>query len=257
VWRRVARGSVRWWLVSLPSDAFRHVAARPHAPLKTFHPRRAALGRDREAALRHLFPELGFSVHDDPPYPRTAGGLLDARALFGREAPLVLEIGSGMGETTAAMAAADPGRDVLAVEAHLPGIANLLTLVDRAGLTNVRVAHGDALELVRHAIAPGALDEVRAYFPDPWPKARHHKRRLIQPAHVALLRSRLRVGGTLHVATDWAEYAEQMAEVLAADPGLSSSGLVARPEHRPVTKFESRGLALGHESVDLIATRVR
>lgn len=274
--------------MSPPSDAFRHVASRPHEPLRTFHPRRAPLGREREEALRDLWPRFGFSVHDaGSPMPRTADGLLDAVRLFGRSAPLVLEIGSGMGETTVAMAAADASRDYLAVEAHLPGVANLLGLVDRAGLTNVRVAHGDALDLVRTAlpVAPGdpapsagsphrddlvppgatnssrssTLDAVHVFFPDPWPKARHHKRRLVQPSHVALLRSRLRLGGTLHCATDWVDYADAMLEVLTADPGLENTadGFAARPADRPVTKFEQRGLDLGHEVRDLVFRRVR
>ncbi|GEK22405.1 tRNA (guanine(46)-N(7))-methyltransferase TrmB [Cellulomonas xylanilytica] len=272
--------------MSLPSDAFRHVAARPHEPLRTFHPRRAPLGREREDALRSLWPRLGFSVHDaGSPVPRTAEGSLDTVALFGRSAPLVLEIGSGMGETTAAMAAADPERDYLAVEAHLPGVANLLGLLDRGGLTNVRVAHGDALELLRTAIPavpprpvatttaqgrdavvgamdPGGgpgLDAVHVFFPDPWPKARHHKRRLVQPSHVALLRSRLRVGGTLHCATDWVDYADAMLEALTADPFLENTadGFLPRPAHRPVTKFEQRGLDLGHEVRDLVFRRFR
>jgi tRNA (guanine-N7-)-methyltransferase len=162
-----------------------------------------------------------------------------------------------MGDATAAMAAADPGRDYLAVEAHLPGIANLLVLVEERRLTNVRVAHGDALDLVRQAIAPGSLDAVHVFFPDPWPKAKHHKRRIIAPEHVALLRSRLRVGGTLHCATDWAEYAEQMLEVVDADPGLTNphGGFAPRPAHRPVTKFERRGAEAGRPSRDVIATR--
>ncbi|MET0789135.1 MAG: tRNA (guanosine(46)-N7)-methyltransferase TrmB [Cellulomonas sp.] len=262
--------------MSLPSDAFRHVASRPHEPLRTFHPRRAPLGREREEALRDLWPRFGFSVHDArSPMPRTSDGLLDAVELFGRSAPLVLEIGSGMGETTVAMAAADPTRDYLAVEAHLPGVANLLGLVDRAGLTNVRVAHGDALDLVRTAlpVAPDeparaarsphregcALDAVHVFFPDPWPKARHHKRRLVQPSHVALLRSRLRLGGTLHCATDWVDYADAMLEVLTGDPGLENTadGFAPRPPDRPVTKFEQRGLELGHEVRDLVFRRVR
>lgn len=237
-------------------DLFRQVAARPHEPLRTYHPRRASLGRDRSDALDRLFGRYGFSVHDEAaPFPRTADGLLDTAALFGRTAPVVLEIGPGMGETTAAMAQADPDRDYLAVEVHLPGLANLLLLVERLGLTNLRVAHGDALELARTALAPDSLDAVHAFFPDPWPKARHHKRRLVQPEHVALLRSRLRVGGTLHVATDWAPYAEQMVEVLAGDPGLDSLGAVPRPEHRPVTKFEARALEIGRASTDVIARR--
>ncbi len=247
--------------MSLPSDAFRHVASRPHEPLRTFHPRRAALGREREDALERLWPRFGFSVHDDDhgPMPRTPDGMLDVRALFGRDAPVVLEIGSGMGETTAAMAAADPGRDYLATEAHLPGVANLLGLIEELGLTNVRVGHGDALDLVRRALPEGSLDAVHVFFPDPWPKARHHKRRLVQPAHVALLRSRLRVGGTLHCATDWVHYADQMLDVLTADPGLvnTATGFVPRPAHRPVTKFEQRGLDLGHEVRDVVVRRVR
>lgn len=242
--------------MSTPSDAFRHVAARPHEPLRTYHPRRAALGADRQDALARLFPRFGFSVHDEgAPFPRGADGQLDAAALFGRRAPLVLEIGPGMGETTAAMAQADPDRYYLAVEVHLPGLANLLLLVERLGLTNLRVAHGDALDLLRTSVAPDSLDAVHTFFPDPWPKARHHKRRLVQPEHVALLRSRLRPGGTLHVATDWAPYAEQMVEVLAADPGLDSQGPVPRPAHRPVTKFEARALATGRASTDVIARR--
>lgn len=247
--------------MTLPSDAFRHVASRPHEPLRTFHPRRATLGRDRERALAHLWPRFGFSVHDDAlgRGPFRADGALDVAALFGRDAPLVLEIGSGMGETTAAMAAADRSRDYLAVEAHLPGVANLLVLVERLGLTNVRVAHGDALDLVRRHVPEGTLDAVHVFFPDPWPKARHHKRRLVQPAHVALLRSRLRVGGTLHCATDWTDYADQMLDVLVGDPGLENTadGFAARPAHRPVTKFEQRGLDLGHEVRDVVMRRVR
>ncbi|WP_028051284.1 tRNA (guanosine(46)-N7)-methyltransferase TrmB [Cellulomonas sp. URHD0024] len=240
--------------MSLPSDAFRLVAARPHEPLRTYHPRRSSLGHEREEDLRVHFPVFGFSVHDD-----VADGPLDTTGMFGRSAPLVLEIGSGMGETTAAMAAADPSRDYLALEAHLPGVASLLGLVARAGLTNVRVGHGDALDLVRRALPTESLDAVHVFFPDPWPKARHHKRRLVQPSHVALLRSRLVVGGVLHCATDWVDYADAMIEALSADPFLenTASGFVDRPSHRPVTKFEQRGLDLGHEVRDLIFRRVR
>ncbi len=235
---------------------FRHPAAAPHEPLRTFHPRGAGLGPVRQEALRRLFPELGFSVHDETaPFPRTRDGLLDAAAMFGRVAPLVLEIGPGMGEATVAMAAADPGCDVLAVEAHLPGVANLLKLLDEAGIRTVRVGHGDALDLVRHALAPGTLAEVRAFFPDPWPKARHHKRRLVQPAHVALLRSRLVVGGVLRTATDWPDYAGQMAEVLSSDPGLEPAPEAAAG--RPMTAFERKALAEGRPARDLVFRRVR
>ncbi|MBF9130834.1 tRNA (guanosine(46)-N7)-methyltransferase TrmB [Plantactinospora sp. S1510] len=192
----------------------------------------------------------GWSVPDE-------GAPIDLVALFGRRAPVVLEIGSGMGDATAAMAAADPGRDYLAVEVHTPGIANLLALTERHGLTNVRIARGDALDLVRYLLPPDALDAVHAFFPDPWPKPRHHKRRLIQPEHVALLRSRLVPGGTLHCATDWAEYAESMLQTLTADPGLVNpyADYALRPAHRPVTKFERRGTAAGRRIFDLIFHR--
>ena len=231
-------------------------AARPHEPLRTFHPRTSALGPERTAALARLWPSLGLTVHDDASPRWGADGLLDVARLFGRRAPLVLEIGSGMGEAVTAMAAADPARDYLAVEAHLPGIAHTLRTIEARGLTTVRVAHGDALDLVRRRLPPASLDAVHLFFPDPWPKPRHHKRRLLQPDHVALLRSRLVVGGTLHCATDWTPYADAALEVLAADPGLAG-GRTPRPPHRPLTHFERRGLALGHDVVDLVATRVR
>ena len=209
--------------------------------------------------MANLWPTWGFSVHDDAEGapPLTAAGMLDLNALFGRSAPVVLEIGSGMGEAVAAMAGADPARDYLAVEAHLPGIAHLLGLVDSHGLTNVRVAHGDALDLLRRRVPEDSLDAVHVFFPDPWPKSKHHKRRLITPAHVAVLRSRLVPGGTLHCATDWAPYAQAMLETLEADPELvnAHAGFAPRPPHRPVTKFERRGLELGHPIADLVVTR--
>lgn len=194
-------------------------------------------------ALERLWPTYGVTV--------TTGPTLDTAALFGRPAPVVLEVGSGMGEATADMAAADPDRGYLAVEVHTPGIANLLALVEEKGLTNVLVAHGDALELVEHQLEPATLDAIHVFFPDPWPKARHHKRRLIQPAHVALLRSRLTPGGTLHCATDWADYAEAMLETLSADPGLINkhSGYAPCPAcaRRPSSSDEARQPA-GHPS---------
>lgn len=206
-----------------------------------------------------LWPRLGFSVHDDAEGapPLTAAGLLDLDALFGRAAPVVLEIGSGMGEAVAEMASRDPDRSYLAVEAHLPGIAHLLTVVEGLGLTNVRVAHGDALDLLRRLIGPASLSAVHIFFPDPWPKVRHHKRRLVAPAHVALIRSRLVDGGTVHCATDWPAYAQVMLKTLTADPELVNAyeGFAPRPAHRPVTKFERRGLALGHEIADVVVTR--
>lgn len=242
----------------MPDPDFSFGAPTPHGPLRTFHPRRSPLGPARRDALERLWPRLGFSVHDDASLPRTPDGALDRRALFGRDPPLVVEIGSGMGEAVAAMAAADPGRDYLAVEAHLPGVANLLLLLEAGGVTNVRVAHGDALELLRSRVPEASLDAVHVFFPDPWPKARHHKRRIIAPDHVALLRSRLVPGGVLHCATDWAPYAEVMLTTLTADPELENphEGYAPRPAHRPLTHFERRGLALGHEVADVVVRRV-
>jgi len=230
----------------------------PHEPLRTFHPRRSPLGPARQRALDGMWPRLGFSVHDPARRPPlTASGQLDVAVLFGRPAPLVVEIGSGMGEAVVAMAAADPARDYLAVEAHVPGVANLLVRLGDAGPDNVRVAHGDALDLLRLHVAPGALDAVHVFFPDPWPKARHHKRRLVQPEPVALIASRLRPGGLLHCATDWPEYAEHMLTVLTADPHLQNTypGYAPRPADRPLTRFEQRGLDAGRPIADLVFRR--
>ncbi|WP_231953793.1 tRNA (guanosine(46)-N7)-methyltransferase TrmB [Actinoplanes derwentensis] len=198
-------------------------------------------------AHTELWPLFGL---DSPDGDRTP---LDLDVLFGRTAPVVLEIGFGMGDATAAMAASDPGRGYLGVEVHTPGIGNLLALAGEQGLTNVRVALGDAMHLV-HRLAPGSLDAVHVFFPDPWPKARHHKRRLIQPANVAVFRERLRPGGVLHCATDWPEYALAMAETLDADPGLRR--LPESKGDRPETKFERRGSDAGRPITDLRYARI-
>jgi tRNA (guanine-N7-)-methyltransferase len=218
------------------------------ARVRTYHPRRGRLGARHFDALERLWPAYGIVVAEVPEAP------IDPARLFGRRAPLVLEIGSGMGEATAGMAAADPGRDYLAVEVYLPGIANLLHAVEERGLTNVRVARGDALDLLRHQMAPGVLDAVHVFFPDPWPKARHHKRRLVQPAHLDLFHSRLAAGGTLHCATDCPVYAEAMLATLAADPrfGNAYAGFAPRPAHRPATKYERQGVAAGRRVFDLV-----
>ncbi len=221
-------------------------------PIRTFHPRRGRVGVRAREALARLLPVYGVPVAAAP---------FDQGAVFGRRAPLVLEIGSGMGEATLAMAAADPGRDYLAVEIHTPGVASLLAGVEAGGLRNVRVAFGDALDLLRHQIPPGTLDAVHAFFPDPWPKSRHHKRRLIQPAHAALIASRLRPGGTLWCVTDCAGYAEAMVETLTADRLLipdatgASAATGAGGPHRPVTKFERRGLTAGRAVHDVVFHR--
>lgn len=173
--------------------------------------------------------------------------------------PVVLEIGFGMGDATAQMAAADPGTGILAVDVHTPGQGNLLSLAARQGLTNIRVANGDAIVLLRDMLAPASLAGLRVYFPDPWPKARHHKRRLVQPAFLELVVPLLRPGALVHCATDWEPYAEQMLEVLSAAPGLVNdcgAGFAPRPDFRPMTKFERQGLAKGHVVRDLLFRRL-
>ena len=226
----------------------------PH--IRTFHPRRGRIGAARADALVRLWPQYGYDI--DPNGADVGGAGFDPAAIFGREAPLVLEIGCGMGDATAAMAAADPGRDYLAVDVHTPGLANLLALAERDGLANVRAARGDAVELLRDLMKPGSLDAVYVFFPDPWPKAKHHKRRIVRPDVVALIRERLAPGGLLHCATDWAPYAAQMLEVLSADPGLRNrhgDGYAPRPASRPVTRFERRALADRRDVYDLEFTR--
>ncbi len=182
---------------------------------------------------------------------------LDFGRIFGRTAPRILEIGFGMGETTALIAAAHPENDYLGIEVHTPGVGSLLKEIAERGLTNVRVIQHDAVPVLRDMIPPGSLAAVHIFFPDPWPKKRQQKRRLIQAPLVQLLASRLAPGGILHAATDWEEYAAQMLDVLSAEPLLENTapGYAPRPEYRPQTKFESRGLRLGHGVWDLVFRR--
>jgi tRNA (guanine-N7-)-methyltransferase len=227
-----------------------------HAPrpglVRTFHPRRGRIGPVAVAALDRLWTARGLEIVE------TGDLTVDRGALFGREAPLVLEIGCGMGEAMLALAAADPGRDYLGVDVHTPGLAALLAGAEAAGLRNVAAARGDALVLLADGLAPGSVDAIHVFFPDPWPKARHHKRRLIRPEAVALMRDRLRPGGVLHTATDWPDYAAQMMTVLAADPGLRNTfdGYAESPAPRPETRFERRGRAAGRPIADLMFARV-
>jgi tRNA (guanine-N7-)-methyltransferase len=202
----------------------------------------------QQRAYMELLPRFGV------PYARAE---LDFDAAFGRHAPVVAEVGSGMGETTAAIAEANPAIDYLAIEVHSPGIGSLLKLVEEKGLTNIRVAQHDAAEVFRDMIAPGSLDGVHIFFPDPWPKKRHHKRRLLQPEFAALAATRIRPGGYLHMATDWQDYAEQALAVLEGVPHLrnTAQGFAPRPASRPETKFERRGRRLGHDVWDLLFTR--
>jgi len=187
---------------------------------------------------------------------------LDLAEVFGREAPRVLEIGFGMGETTAQIAAADPETDFLGVEVYTAGCGALLRRIADHNLTNLRIIQHDAMEVVRDMIQASTLDRIQIFFPDPWPKARHHKRRLIRPDFVEELAIRLKPGGILHCATDWAPYADVMLEVLSASPTLQTQsttpdGFAPRPAYRPLTRFELRGLRLGHDVFDLVYQRNR
>ncbi len=205
----------------------------------------------QQRGLDQGLPRFGLSVEAGAP---------DFDALFGRAAPRTLEIGFGMGQSLLEMAAAAPEQDFIGVEVHRPGVGALLNGLLTQQLTNVRVYPCDAMEVLRTCVADASLDRLLLFFPDPWHKARHHKRRIVQPAFVQLVRQKLKVGGVLHMATDWAAYAEQMLEVLSAAPGYhnqaSDGGYVPRPEERPVTKFERRGERLGHGVWDLKFQRI-
>lgn len=195
-------------------------------------------------ALRELWPKYGLPYRGEP---------LDFASVFGRSAPLVLEVGSGMGETTAAIAKAEPQTDFLACEVHGPGVGSLLNRIAAEHLANLRVIRHDALEVLERMIPDGTLAGIHLFFPDPWPKKRHHKRRLVQPAFAALAARKLAPGGHLHAATDWPDYAEQMREVFSREALLEPAA--ARLSARPTTKFESRARRLGHPVRDLVFRR--
>ena len=182
---------------------------------------------------------------------------LDATATFGRAAPLILEIGFGMGDATAKIAQVRPQDNFLCCEVHEPGVGALLKRCGEQGIDNIRIIQHDAVQVLENMLVPEQLDGVHIFFPDPWHKARHHKRRLIQPAFVSRLITRLKPGGRLHCATDWQPYAEQMLQVLSAEPGLTNTAAdyAPKPDYRPVTKFEHRGLNLGHGVWDLVFER--
>jgi len=218
---------------------------RPHGHIRSFVLRQ---GRVSNAQLRYhaeMMPKVGIPYRNER---------IALATVFGRAAPKVLEIGFGMGETTAAIAAAHPDTDYLALEVHTPGVGSLLKLVAEGNLANVRVIQHDAVEVVRDMLAPGSLAGIHVFFPDPWPKKRQQKRRLIKPDFVALLASRLAPGGYFHCATDWEEYAQQMLAVLGGEPALenTATGYAPRPDYRPLTKFEQRGLRLGHGVWDVV-----
>ncbi len=217
-------------------------------PIRSFVLRQGRVSNAQQRALEELKPRYGIPYRDE---------FLDLEQAFGRAAPKILEIGFGMGETTARIAAAHPENDYLGIEVHSPGVGSLLKQIDEGGLTNARIMQHDAVEVLKHMIPAASLDGVHIFFPDPWPKKRHHKRRLIQPALVALLCGKLKPGGYFHAATDWQEYAEHILAVLSAEPLLvnTADGYAPRPDYRPLTKFEQRGLRLGHGVWDIVFRR--
>ncbi|PXW95271.1 tRNA (guanine-N(7)-)-methyltransferase [Sphaerotilus hippei] len=216
--------------------------------VRSFVVRAGRMGTGQQRALEELGPRYVL------PYQPSA---IEPAAAFGREAPLVLEIGFGMGDATAQIAAARPDHNFLGVEVHTPGVGALLKHISERKLENLRLVQHDAVEVLEHMLTPGCLAGVHIFFPDPWHKKKHNKRRLIQSAFVAQLVTRLAPGGYLHCATDWAPYAEQMLEVLSAETSLENTaeGYAPRPEYRPLTKFENRGLKLGHGVWDLVFRR--
>jgi tRNA (guanine-N7-)-methyltransferase len=216
--------------------------------VRSFVVRRGHLSDGQKRAHDTLMPRWGIPYRAAP---------LDFEQVFGRRAPVVLEIGFGMGDSTARIAAATPGTDFLCVEVYTPGVGALLRRIEEQGLSNLRIVQHDAVEVLRDMVPRDSLAGMHVFFPDPWPKKRHHKRRLIQPAFVAQLAARIAPGGYLHCATDWEDYAFGMLEVLAAEPLLvnTTTGFAARPAHRPPTKFERRGLRLGHGVWDLVFER--
>jgi tRNA (guanine-N7-)-methyltransferase len=217
-------------------------------PVRSYVLRQGRVTDAQRRAREHLLPRFGIPFSREP---------LDLERAFGRTAPKILEIGFGMGETTADVAARHPANDYLGVEVHSPGVGALLKRIDELKLANVRVIQHDAVEVLEHMIPPASLAGVHLFFPDPWPKKRHHKRRLIQPPFVALLTSRMEPGAYVHAATDWEDYAQQIMEVLSAEPLLNNTvaGFAQRPDGRPRTKFEGRGLKLGHKVWDVVFRR--
>jgi tRNA (guanine-N7-)-methyltransferase len=216
-----------------------------HRPVRSFVLRQGRVSRAQRRAHDTLLPRHGVPFERAP---------LDLDALFGRHAARILEIGFGMGETTAGIAGAHPDNDYLAIEVHTPGVGSLLRTIEERGLTNIRIVQHDAVEVLEHMIEPGTLDGVHVFFPDPWPKKRHHKRRLLKTPFVKLLASRLKARGYIHVATDWEDYAREILDVMSAEGALENSAatFAPRPEDRPLTKFEDRGVKLGHRVWDII-----
>lgn len=220
-------------------------------PIRSFVRREGRLTPGQQKALDELWPQFGIDDNHD---------LLDLDRLFGRQAPRVLEIGFGNGASLAEMAKNQPDQDFIGIEVHRPGVGQLLKAIQTNELSNVRVADSDAVELLKHRIADKSLDRIQIYFPDPWHKKRHHKRRIIQPQFVNVLADKLKHGGYLHLATDWENYAEQMLSDVSGNQRFQNcgndSGFIERPSYRPITKFEQRGQRLGHGVWDLLFKRL-
>ncbi len=230
--------------MSLPETPVPHEASAPR--VRTYHARRGRLSSAHHEALRTLADRWSLEA---------AGPPLDTSDVFGRRADVVLDIGCGMGDSTRAQASADPMTDVIALDVHTRGVATLLRGIERDNLTNVRVVLGDAVTFIDERLIPASLAGARIYFPDPWPKVRHHKRRLVQPEFVRLLAGRLAPGGFVHCATDDVGYAEQMVEVFNAEPSLELHQRMPVAVQRPVTKYERRARRLGHPVRDIWVTR--
>jgi tRNA (guanine-N7-)-methyltransferase len=219
-------------------------------PVRSYVLRGGRLTEGQKRALEDLWPRFGVPAGSDP---------LDFRQLFGNRNPVIMEIGFGDGDATWRMAHAHPDENYLGVEVHRPGIGRLLLRLEREGIDNVRIAMGDAVEWLRRRVPDGSLDGVRIYFPDPWPKKRHHKRRIVQPEFIRLLASRMKGGATLHLATDWEPYAGHMLQVVQSVPEFENlsptGGFSPPPDWRPRTKYERRGERLGHRVYDLLFRR--
>jgi tRNA (guanine-N7-)-methyltransferase len=226
-------------------------AEHPHRPIRSYTLRQGRLTPAQQRAMEELFPRFGLAGGDAP---------LDFDALFGRSAPRILEIGFGNGDSLAAIALAHPDNDYLGIEVHTPGVGHLLLKIEEMGLANLRVMRDDAVQVLTRRIADASLDAIYLFFADPWPKKRHHKRRIVQAEFAQLLRRKLKVGGRFHMATDWENYAQHMLEVMNVAEGFRNTSpggdYVPRPDYRPLTKFEQRGQRLGHGVWDLIFERI-
>ncbi|MSQ45173.1 MAG: tRNA (guanosine(46)-N7)-methyltransferase TrmB [Nitrosomonadaceae bacterium] len=216
-----------------------------HRPIRSFVLRQGRVSNAQRHAYEILLPQYGIPFEDN---------LINLDQVFGRSSPKFVEIGFGMGETTVSIAQMHLQNDYLAIDVHTPGVGSLLKQIGETGLSNLRIIQHDAVEVLKCMLPPKCLDGTHIFFPDPWPKGRHHKRRLIQPQFITLLSERLKHGGYLHVATDWEEYAQQILQVLSSEPQLINTvtDYAPRPAYRPLTKFEQRGLKLGHGVWDLV-----